>query len=343
MTHPRYDGTVIDAHTHFDIASGNLADVILEKTGLGSCVNLWDARWPPLPFGQWSSPWKRMGQKMAVCHVPDLSSVGTANFVSRVTEDLRHAAASGAAGVKVWKNLGLWLRDGSGARVSVDDDRLRVLWETAVEVDLPVAIHVSDPPAFFQPVTSDNERYAELHIHPEWWFGGDEYPALETVHEEFENMVGSNPDTTFIGLHFGCFMPFEEVARMLSLYDNYLVDTSARVADLGRGDVTGVRKIFDRFPDRIIFGTDLVRVEEFDMPDLGEERDNVANFYALHWRFFETGEKNMPHPLPFQGEWTVTGLDLNQGALELLYKRNAERVYSVASETRLSAREVRSE
>lgn len=327
MTHPEYSGAVIDAHTHFDLPSGGLAEKILRQANVDSCVNLWDIRWPPRPFEQWSAPWKRLGQQMAECYVPDLTSIGTVDFAYNIAEGVRHAAANGACGIKVWKNLGLWLRDSSGKRVSVDDDRLSALWESAAEADLPIVIHVGDPPAFFQPVTPDNERYEELLMYPKWWFGSDEYPTLETVHEEFESVVANNSDTVFVGAHFGCFMPFREVRRMLAEYSNYLVDTSARIADLGRGDVKDVRGIFDRYPDRIIFGTDLIRVRSFDMPDTGAERDAISDFYNLHWRFFETVESGLPNPLPFQGNWCITGLGLKQDALELLYQSNAKRTF----------------
>lgn len=329
MPHPRYTGTVIDAHTHFDFTSGDLVEKILDKANIDSCVNLWDIRWPPRPFEQWSAPWKRLGQRMLECHVPDISSIGTPCFASGIAEGVRRAAANGACGIKVWKNLGLWLRDPSGRRISVDDDRLRVLWETAAEVHLPVVIHVGDPPAFFEPVTPDNERYQELLEHPEWWFGGGQYPALQTIHEEFERVVEANRGTAFVGAHFGCFMPFGGVARMLHHYDNYFVDTSARVADLGRGDVSEVREIFRRYPDRIVFGTDLIRTAGLDMPDTGSRRGDVSTFYELHWRFFETGERELPHPLSFQGDWTVTGLDLDQDTLALLYRGNAEALFGL--------------
>jgi predicted TIM-barrel fold metal-dependent hydrolase len=202
-----------------------------------------------------------------------------------------------------------------------------VLWEAAAEADLPVAIHVGDPPEFFDPVTPNNDRYHELLMHPEWWFGSGEYPSLGEIHEQFESVVSRHPSTTFIGLHFGCFMSFADVARMLNTYDNYCVDTAARIEDLGRGDVGRVRSVFERFPERIIFGTDLARTEIFEMPDLGEKREDVREFYERHWSFFETGKDGLPLPLPFGRSWTLTGLELDQQTLERLYFKNAFRVF----------------
>lgn len=333
MNHPKYNGKIIDAHTHFDLSSTDTAEAVLRKTGIATVVNLWDAVWPPIPFEQWSPPWSRMGSAMAVCHVPDLSSVGAADFARKLALRIRDAEAQGAAALKVWKNLGLWLHDSRGNRVSVDDDRLDVLWHSAAETGLPIVIHVGDPPGFFQPITPDNERYHELRLRPQWWFGGEQHPSLETIHDEFENVVASNPDTTFVAAHFGCFMPFEEVERMFREYGNFFVDTSARLEDLGKGDVTYVSDLIRKFSHRIIFGTDLARTSNFEMPDLGvSKRAEVEHFYDLHWRFFESAEKDLSLPLPFGRSWTLTGINLEPDVLKLLYQRNAERVFRLGAD-----------
>lgn len=326
MKHPKYTGPVVDAHAHFDSGSAEQAQHVLDEVGLTTLINLWDLSIPPLPFEEWTTPWRAM-KSLALCHVPDLSPVGTRDFAVHLVDGIRNAADMGAVGIKVWKDLGLWLRDEQDERVGVDDERLRILWEAAAEADLPIVIHVGDPPGFFSAFTPDNERYKELLQHPEWWFGSADYPDLETIHDEFESMVASNRKTTFIGAHFGCFMPFKRVSYMLDQYDNYFVDTSARIADLGRDTEEDIRRIFNTYTDRIIFGTDLIRTADFDMPDNRLKHGDVSGFYDLHWRFFETNETNLPHPLKFQGDWTVTGLGLDRDALELLYRRNAERLF----------------
>ena len=51
---------------------------------------------------------------------------------------LRDGVAAGAAGLKVWKTLGLRARDAAGRLVPVDDPRLDPLWATAGELGVPV-------------------------------------------------------------------------------------------------------------------------------------------------------------------------------------------------------------
>jgi predicted TIM-barrel fold metal-dependent hydrolase len=76
----------------------------------------------------------------------------------------------GASGIKIWKNLGLHIKDPQGNLVKVDDPRLDPIFETAASLKIPVYMHISDPVAFFDPVDQFNERIDDLGEHPEWSF-----------------------------------------------------------------------------------------------------------------------------------------------------------------------------
>jgi hypothetical protein len=317
--HPRYRGAVIDAHCHYDASTRDRVHHVNRVGGLEAAIHLWDCRWPPARF--YDNAWRRLEPALLRCHVPDLSALDT------LERELRRAAERGAVGVKVWKNLGLWLRDASGRRLAVSDPRLEALWATAGELGLPVAIHTGDPPAFFAPLTDDNPRIAELRKHPDWWYGGGDFPSLERLHEELEVVVARHAATRFIGLHFGTFMSWGDVRRMLDTYPNYHVDTAAAIADMGRDDVGTVRDIVVMHADRVLFGTDLLRTEAIEMPDLGERRWDLREYFDRHWRFFETSETGLQHPMPDQGAWTVTGLDLPDDVLARLYADNARAVF----------------
>ena len=50
---------------------------------------------------------------------------------------------------------------------------------------MPVLIHIADPVAFFQPLDRFNERWEELHEHPDWHFyptrPAGRYPELLSI------------------------------------------------------------------------------------------------------------------------------------------------------------------
>lgn len=331
--HPVYDGPVIDAHTHFDATGRSCAATVLSAAGLPDhVVNFWDLRLPPPSFRAWAALWEReRGTRMSLLHAPDLSGIGEAGFERRLIDGVAEAAGLGAVGLKVWKNLGLTLRDAAGRRVAVDDERLSPLWEAAAALGLPVAIHVGDPPGFFEPIEPANERYLELREHPEYWFGDRaRFPSLAQIHAEFDRLVRRHRATTFVGLHFGCFMPLRDVAALLADCPSYLIDTTTRTFDLGREPMrTEALEIFARWPERVIFGTDLIRTGVYDLPVAGDgtARDDATAFYAHHWRLFETDDEQIAPPFDFLPQQPLRGLALELPTLRALYHDNARRTF----------------
>jgi predicted TIM-barrel fold metal-dependent hydrolase len=331
MTHPVYRGPVIDAHTHFDAGAVAAADAVLAAPDLPEQVlNFWDLTWPPPAFPDWRATWEaRRARGMGLLHMPDISAVGRPGFADGVVAAIAEARGLGAAGIKMWKNLGLSLQDADGVLLAIDDPRLDPLWAAAAEHDLPVAIHIGDPPAFFAPLDEDNERIEELRGRPEYWFGDPaRFPPLADLQAAFERVVARHRATTFVGLHFGCFMPLADVARMLDEYPNYSIDTATRTFDLGRPAFRDdALAIFDRWPDRIIFGTDLIRTGVYDLPAIRGAAGDPAAYYDHHLRFFETTEMLAPPFAFLPSDWTLRGLGLGQEQLGALYYDNARRLF----------------
>lgn len=323
----RFHGRIIDVHTHFSVGAGDAAVAAVRAAGLGGLVNLVGA-WPPQPFEEWRAGWSgdRAVAGMVLFHAPDLAGIGSPDFERNLADDVRRAFELGARGLKIWKQLGLWLTDARGDRVAVDDERLSPMWECAARHRRPAGIHIADPQPFFQPVAPDNPRYTELLERPDWSFAGEEFPSLETLHDEFERLVSAHPATDFVALHGGCFIPFDRLHRMMRRYPNLWLETSARVLDLAQ-EPAAARALLCDFADRVLFGSDYARMAGWlDQPLPGEYPDLTRAFYARNLAFFETGLDGIGNPFPFQSETTVRGLDLPDDVLEKLYFRNAQRL-----------------
>ena len=236
------------------------------------------------------------------------------SFGEWAAEHFRKQVERGAQGLKIWKPFGLHVKDQRGELVAVDDERLEPLWETVGELNLPVIIHVADPAAFFDPLDETNERWEELHAHPDWHFPSHKFPTFMTLMEDFANLVRRHKNTTFIGAHVGCYA--ENLGWVGSLLDecsNFYVDISARLGELGRQPYAS-RKFFLKYANRILFGTDA---------DAGLET------YQLYYRFLETDDEYFSYNTydpPGQGRWYAYGLYLPNEVLEQVYHSNAERV-----------------
>jgi Amidohydrolase len=264
------------------------------------------------------------GRFATFCH-PDWALLGGADWPDGIAEALKRSAAAGAAGVKVWKDLGLEIEDGDGAILMPDDPRLGPLWDTAAEVGIPVWWHVADPVAFFRPVDGRNEAYEQLLERPDWSFADPRFPRFERLITAMERVVAAHPATTFVAVHGGCYAEnLGWVAGMLEQHPNFHIDIAARIAQLGR-QPRAFRDLVVRFPDRVLFGTDTLP----STPGGYTSDTGLADGYRRHFRFLETADEHFPHDSEEPssgGRWRISGADLPDEALSAVYGGNAARL-----------------
>ena len=246
---------------------------------------------------------------------PSYDRIVEPKYAAWQADELARAKAAGARGVKVLKVLGLFLREriDSGPLVKVDDPRFDPMWEACGALGLPVAIHVSDPVAFFLPADAHNERYEELNRHPDWSFHGRDFPSNAEILAARDRVLARHPKTTFVGLHVGhASEDLASAAAALDRFPNLHVEIAARIGELGR-QPRASQRFFDKYQDRILFGTD----------------GPSDALYPIYFRFLETEDEYFDYssgPIPTQGRWKIYGLGLNDTILKKVYSGNAERL-----------------
>ncbi len=254
----------------------------------------------------WIGEGRREDPATWACHRP--------GFGRRTAEALERAKEQGASGLKVFKMLGLGYRNPDGSLVAIDDPRWDPIWEACGRLGLPVLIHSADPVAFFQPVDRFNERWEELHRHPDWSFAGDEFPSHDELLAARNRVISRHPQTVFIGAHVANYPEdLAQVGRWLDEYPNLHVEIAARIAELGRQPYTA-REFFLRYADRIMFGTDGPRPVGRLIP---------------HWRMLETRDEYFSYAegqYPPQGLWNIYGLGLPDEVLKKVYFENAAKL-----------------
>ena len=182
------------------------------------------------------------------------------------------------------------------------------------QLNLPVAIHISDPIAFFTPTDRFNERYEELNNHPDWSFYGSDFPSNDELIAARNRVIARHPKTQFVVLHVGNFAEdLQNVSESLDRYPNMFVDLAARIGELGRQPRTA-RKFFDKYQDRILFATDAT-------PHGDEYPQQVFNdkLYEIYFRFLETEDEYFdyaPAKIPPQGRWRIYGIGLPETILK---------------------------
>jgi len=315
----------IDAHNHLpmfhpEMRDQGVAELVREMDLLNvkAIVNLSGGTGDALKQSMERLDAAFPGRFSTFCNV-DWVGLGEVGWTERATVQLEADLRAGARGLKIFKELGLKVRDTQGRLVMPDDERLAPLWDKAGELGAPVLIHVADPVAFFRPLDRLNERWDELHRHPDWHFYGPQFPSFLELIACLYRLIEAHPQTKFITAHVGCYPEnLGFVSQMLDRYPNLYTDFSARIAELGRAPYSA-REWFIKYADRILFGTDA--------------RPNVA-MYQTHFRFLETADEHFDYApgaaIPPQGRWKIYGVYLPDEVLRKVYQDNALRLGCVA-------------
>ncbi len=325
-------GTIIDMHTHLHPRVWRFTIRMMNENGLDKAVNL---------SGGSTEQRMRVNQQITqlskgrIVHffTPSYRNIDDPDWGTKQAESLQLSVRKyGYRGLKISKALGLGVRWESGVLVPIDDPTFFPLWEMAGQLGIPVSIHTADPRAFWEPLDPTNERYDELAEHPSWSYydrnqSGDVPSWLELL-DAMEEVVRLFPETPFIGVHFGNAPErLDRVQQMLETYPNFHVDIAARLGEIGRHSPRRVRELFLRFQDRILFGTD-IGINPYGLMlgapgPIPAKPSDIKPFYDLHWRWLETNDAPMPHPVPIQGNWSISGLGLPRAVLKKIYRTNA--------------------
>jgi predicted TIM-barrel fold metal-dependent hydrolase len=241
----------------------------------------------------------------------DLSDVGPGSG-ERIAAQLEEDVRAGAVGVgEIGKGFGLFTRKADGNRLALDDPELDVVWQTAGRLGVPVFIHTGDPAEFFEPLEYDNERWLEMALFPNRRFNDrSRFPSFTELMAERDRLIAKHPNTTWVLAHMGWHT--QDLARLGEIFDrhpNVLGEVGAVLYDLGR-QPRFARQFFIDYKDRILFGKDSFRPEE----------------YPYYWRVFETADEYFDYYRDYHAFWKLYGMDLPDDVLRAIYYENALRI-----------------
>jgi predicted TIM-barrel fold metal-dependent hydrolase len=237
-------------------------------------------------------------------------NVDAPDYGERAAEQLERDVAAGAQGLKIFKNLGMTVRDSAGNRIATDDPRFDPIWERAGELGIPVLIHTGDPHQFWEPQDRFNERWFELKERPGRIRPPEQFPPWEQIMNEQWNVFRKHPNTTFISAHLSWLGG--DLARLGRLFDelpNMHTEIGAVLAELGR-QPRFAREWFIRYQDRVLFGKDAWAPEE----------------YPVYFRTLETADEYFDYYRKRHAFWKLYGMELPDEVLRKLYYENAERL-----------------
>jgi uncharacterized protein len=309
---PRAKFPVIDIHSHQStpISAGEYDRVMkgMESNNLQILVNLSGSSGDRLRQGVDALRASKYKDRMVLfANINFRESVGP-GFGAQAAKQLEADVKTGAAGLKIFKDLGMFVRKADASRLHVDDPELDVVWETCARLNVPVLIHIAEPPAFFDPLDYNNERWLELALYPDRRHQtGVRFEELMT---ERDNMIRKHPNTRYILAHFGWHAnDLARAGKLLDANPNVYYDVAAVLYDFGR-QPRAAHEFFVKYQDRILFGKDSYQPDE----------------YPYYWRVFETNDEYFDYYRDYHAFWKLYGIGLPDQVLKKLYYQNALKV-----------------
>jgi predicted TIM-barrel fold metal-dependent hydrolase len=302
----------IDVHGHqYRMSNQDLTPVIaaMDTLNMGIMVNL---------SGRSGSNLKNSVQNIKD-HYPnrfvvfanvDFDNVGKKDWTENAVLQLRQDITNGARGLKIYKSLGLRYKDTDGSRVKIDDPRLDPIWALCGEMEVPVLIHTADPKSFWDPFDGDNERWLELKTKPNRKREANDPAPWEQLMDEQRHMFKKHPKTIFINAHMGWLAnDLGKLGALLDEIPNMNVGIGAIIAELGR-QPRFAKAFFIKYQDRILFGKDSWKPEEF----------------PTYFRVLESNDEYFSYHKKYHAFWPMYGLGLPDDVLKKIYYKNALRI-----------------
>ncbi len=236
----------------------------------------------------------------------DFADIDNPEWTARTNKQLEDDVKRGAKGLKIYKSLGMFNKDKSGKRISIDDKRIDPVWTKCGELGIPVLIHSADPKQFWQPIDKNNERWLELKLHPGRRHDTDTV-KWETIMAEQHNIFRKHPKTKFINAHLGWYAnDLKKLGGLMDQFPNMYTEIGAVIAELGRQPRTA-KAFLTKYQDRVLFGKDSWVPEE----------------YETYFRVLETEDEYFPYHKRYHAFWRMYGIGLPDDILKKIYYKNA--------------------
>ncbi len=231
---------------------------------------------------------------------------GDTDWTDKTVKELESDVKAGAAGLKIYKDLGMEFKDEKGALIPIDDPRLDAVWDKCGELNIPVLIHSADPKSFWDPEDEHNERWLEIATHPDRK-RDKTGPSWQELITEQHNIFKKHPNTKFIAAHFGWYAnDLTTLGKMLDEMPNVYTEFGAVIAEIGR-QPKAAKAFFEKYQDRILFGKD----------------SWVPSEYATYFRVLETDDEYFPYHKKYHAFWSMYGMGLPDDILKKIYYKNA--------------------
>ncbi len=249
-------------------------------------------------------------------------------YVQEVIAHLDRMFAQGAVGVKIWKEIGIDIKDRDGKFILPDDPRFDPIYAHIAKRGKVLHAHLAEPIDAWLPLDPESNHYHYYSANPEWHlYGKPEYPSHAAIIAARDNIMRKHPDLVVVGAHLGSLEhDLDGIAERLARYPNFAIEVSARTRNLTRHPAEKVRALFLKYPDRIMYGIDgSWKPYRLPTPPSEAQRQGYINRLRLQYQNdfdYYAGSGRLTY-----ANREVEALNLPRAVLEQFYHRNAIRIF----------------
>lgn len=244
------------------------------------------------------------------------------DWENKTIETIGEGFESGAIGVKVWKDIGMCLKDPDGSYVMVDDPRFDHVFDFVEKKEKTLIAHIGEPKNCWLPMDSikvagDREYYS---THPEeHCYGKSEIPSHSKFVKAMDRVLEKHPRLRVVRCHLASLeSDIDKLAERFVRYPNFAVDLAARIEHLQVQDQQKVRNFLIQFQDRILYATD-IDLDVANQTAREEKLRKARDIYISDLIYFATN-REMKVP---DGKTVIPGLSLPPKIIEKLFYKNA--------------------
>ncbi len=255
---------------------------------------------------------------VAFCTTFDPYKFNSPTFTADAIQELDKNFAAGAIAVKLWKNVGMEIKDASGKYITADDPKLEPIYRDIERHGRTLLTHQAEPNVAWGPPDPSDPSWSYYQQNPQWYLGNKPgYLSKHDILAARDHVLAQNPKLRMVGVHLGSMeKSLPDIAHHLDQYPNFAIDTAARMDYLMFTPREDVRNFLIKYQDRVVYGTDLDMTANADIADTLKDWQSA---YARDWKYLATGET-----LTVMGK-QVRGLSLPRPVLQKIFHDNARK------------------